>query len=68
MTAGVCACMCSNKLTGGGRQDGGIDGPTLGWLRGDGLGCPPPLPASPGKFKHLSWCEKGGQMVSWKML
>lgn len=28
MTAGVYACMFSHKVTGGGRQDGGTDGPT----------------------------------------
>lgn len=29
MTAGVCACMFSNKVNGAGRQDGGTDGLTL---------------------------------------
>lgn len=33
----------------------------FGWLRGGGVGCPPPPPVSPGKFMHLSWCEKVGK-------
>lgn len=68
MTAGVCACMFSNKVTGGGRQDGGTDGLTLDWLQGGGLGFPPPPPVSPGKFMHFSWHEKDMKTVSWRML
>lgn len=39
-TAGVWNCMCSNKATGGGRQDAGTDGSTLEWPLGGGLGLP----------------------------
>ena len=63
-TAGVCACMYSNKAPEvAGKMAGQMADPWMALRRW--AGCPP-LP--PGKFMHLSWCEKGMKRVSWRLL